>query len=176
MAYWPRLGFSSIFLYIHNWCNEQPFCCAQVNMNKTVFATVSVAAKCHRCCVLKDIIYSCMCSTVFLTCFKGRGKDGKGRLWGKLWGNTIKDWCMDVIFFLLFVCFLHLFLYLEYYPRILPGLVVVLCVDCLQVNKAVCFHRLVGLVVKASASRAEGPGFERRWRRDFFWGRVIPVT
>ena len=28
--------------------------------------------------------------------------------------------------------------------------------------------RLVGLVVKASASRAEGPGFESRWRRDFF--------
>ena len=29
-------------------------------------------------------------------------------------------------------------------------------------------HRLVGLVVKASASRAEDPGFESRWRRDFF--------
>ena len=29
-------------------------------------------------------------------------------------------------------------------------------------------HRLVGLVVKASASRAEGPGFESRWSRDFF--------
>ena len=28
-------------------------------------------------------------------------------------------------------------------------------------------HRLVGLVVKASASRAEDPGFESRWRRDF---------
>ena len=37
-------------------------------------------------------------------------------------------------------------------------------------------HRLVGLVVKASASRAEGPGFESRWRRDFFRGRVIPGT
>ena len=33
--------------------------------------------------------------------------------------------------------------------------------------------RLVGLVVKASASRAEDPGFESR---DFFQGRVIPVT
>ena len=44
---------------------------------------------------------------------------------------------------------------------------------------AICpanFHRLVGLVVKASASRAEGPGFESRLRRDFFRGRVIPVT
>ena len=30
------------------------------------------------------------------------------------------------------------------------------------------FHRLVGLVVKASAPRAEGPGFESRLRRDFF--------
>ena len=30
------------------------------------------------------------------------------------------------------------------------------------------FDRLVGLVVKASASRAEGPGFESRLRRDFF--------
>ena len=28
--------------------------------------------------------------------------------------------------------------------------------------------RLVGLVVKASASSAEGPGFESRLRRDFF--------
>ena len=28
-------------------------------------------------------------------------------------------------------------------------------------------HRLVGLVVKASASGAEGPGFESRLRRDF---------
>ena len=30
------------------------------------------------------------------------------------------------------------------------------------------FDHLVGLVVKASASRAEGPGFESRLRRDFF--------
>ena len=29
-------------------------------------------------------------------------------------------------------------------------------------------NRLVGLVVKASASRAEDPGFEFRLRRDFF--------
>ena len=29
-------------------------------------------------------------------------------------------------------------------------------------------YRLVGLVVKASAWRAEGPGFESHWRRDFF--------
>ena len=36
--------------------------------------------------------------------------------------------------------------------------------------------RLVGLVVKASASKAEDPGFESRLRRDFFRGRVIPVT
>ena len=28
-------------------------------------------------------------------------------------------------------------------------------------------YRLGGLVVKASASRAEDPGFESRWRRDF---------
>ena len=28
-------------------------------------------------------------------------------------------------------------------------------------------HRLAGLVVKASASGAEDPGFESRWRRDF---------
>ena len=37
-------------------------------------------------------------------------------------------------------------------------------------------HRLIGLVVKASASRAEDPGLESRLRRDFFRGRVIPVT
>ena len=29
-------------------------------------------------------------------------------------------------------------------------------------------HRLIGLVVKASASRADDPGFESRLRRDFF--------
>ena len=37
-------------------------------------------------------------------------------------------------------------------------------------------NRLGGLVVKASASGAEDPGFESRLRRDFFRGRVIPVT
>ena len=35
-------------------------------------------------------------------------------------------------------------------------------------------YRLVGLVVKASTSRAEDPGFESRF--EFFRGRVIPVT
>ena len=30
------------------------------------------------------------------------------------------------------------------------------------------FDRLVGLVVKASSSRAEDPGYESRLRRDFF--------
>ena len=30
--------------------------------------------------------------------------------------------------------------------------------------------RLVGLVVKASALRAEGPGFESRWWRGDFFG------
>ena len=34
----------------------------------------------------------------------------------------------------------------------------------------VVVNRLFGLVVKASASRAEGPGFESRLRRDFFSG------
>ena len=46
----------------------------------------------------------------------------------------------------------------------------------LSLPQLVNVHRLVGLVVKASASRAEGPGFESRLRRDFFRGRVIPVT
>ena len=32
----------------------------------------------------------------------------------------------------------------------------------------VCLWYRLGLVVKASASRAEGPGFESRLRRDFF--------
>ena len=36
--------------------------------------------------------------------------------------------------------------------------------------------RLAGLVVKASASGAEDPGFDSRWRRDFSRGRVLPVT
>ena len=40
------------------------------------------------------------------------------------------------------------------------------------------YNLLVGLVVKASASRAEDPGLESRLRRDFFFFRcrVIPVT
>ena len=38
------------------------------------------------------------------------------------------------------------------------------------------WHRLVGLVVKASTSRAEDPRFESHLRRDFFGGRVTPVT
>ena len=36
-------------------------------------------------------------------------------------------------------------------------------------------HRLVGPAAKASASRAEDPGFKSRLGRDFA-GRVIPVT
>ena len=44
-----------------------------------------------------------------------------------------------------------------------------------QRTQPAVFYRLVGLVVKASASRAEGPGFESRLRRDFL-GRVTPVT
>ena len=47
-------------------------------------------------------------------------------------------------------------------------------------NRLLLVHQmedhLVGLVVKASASRAEDPGFESRLRRDFVRGRVIPVT
>ena len=41
------------------------------------------------------------------------------------------------------------------------------CPDC-RVSQDPKPNRLVGLVVKASASRAEDPGFESRWRRDFF--------
>ena len=38
-----------------------------------------------------------------------------------------------------------------------------------ETRVAICVSdRLVGLVVKASASRAEDPGFESRLRRDFF--------
>ena len=37
-------------------------------------------------------------------------------------------------------------------------------------------HRLVGLVVKASATRAEDLGFDSRLRRGDVIGRVIPVT
>ena len=37
-------------------------------------------------------------------------------------------------------------------------------------------HRLVGLIFKASASRAEDLGFESLLRLDFFRGRAIPVT
>ena len=40
--------------------------------------------------------------------------------------------------------------------------------ETVNVAVATCvYDRLVGLVVKASASRAEGPGFESCLRRDF---------
>ena len=42
---------------------------------------------------------------------------------------------------------------------------------CVCVCVCVCVvinNRLVGLVVRASASRAEGPGFESCLRQDFF--------
>ena len=35
---------------------------------------------------------------------------------------------------------------------------------------------LVGLVLKASASRAEDPGFEFRLHEGFFRGQIIPVS
>ena len=47
--------------------------------------------------------------------------------------------------------FLLLSMLVYYYPKLLSFV-----------------DRLVGLVVKASASRAEGPGFESRLSRDFF--------
>ena len=37
-------------------------------------------------------------------------------------------------------------------------------------------HRLVGLMVKASAVKVEDPGFDSRLRRGDIPGRVIPVT
>ena len=42
------------------------------------------------------------------------------------------------------------------------------CACCCSVSVSTVSDRLVGLVVKASASRAEGPGFESRLCRDFF--------
>ena len=41
----------------------------------------------------------------------------------------------------------------------------VCCCDRWSIQRT---HRLAGLVVKASASRAGDPGFESRLRRDFF--------
>ena len=43
-----------------------------------------------------------------------------------------------------------------------------LLIDNIEAKWLIWKNRLVGLVVKASASRAEGPGFESRLRRDFF--------
>ena len=37
-----------------------------------------------------------------------------------------------------------------------------------MVSMSAFVDRLVGLVIKASASRTEDPGFESRMRRDFF--------
>ena len=46
----------------------------------------------------------------------------------------------------------------------------------MEIEVHVGSHRLAGLVVKASASVAEDPGFESCLRLVFFSGRVIPVT
>ena len=47
--------------------------------------------------------------------------------------------------------------------------------NLLVVLGVLCFNHLVGLVVKASASRAEGPGSNPA-STGIFPGRVIPVT
>ena len=51
------------------------------------------------------------------------------------------------------------------------GITPLLCTPaCSCILVLACIHpgdRLVGLVVKASASRAEDPGFESCWQRDF---------
>ena len=55
----------------------------------------------------------------------------------------------------------------KYFFRVLCFSTFVLC----SLSSFCSLHptdRLVGLVVKASASRAEDPGFESRLRRDFF--------
>ena len=45
-----------------------------------------------------------------------------------------------------------------------------MCVEYMWWVVELCVEYMcVGLVVKASASRAEDPGFESRLRRDFFW-------
>ena len=46
------------------------------------------------------------------------------------------------------------------------------CSLCVLTSVSLCVRvpeRLVGLVVKASASRTEDPGFESRLRQDFSW-------
>ena len=42
-------------------------------------------------------------------------------------------------------------------------------ITCVPVSAALLSGDLVGLVVKASASRAENPGFDSRFRRDLSW-------
>ena len=55
------------------------------------------------------------------------------------------------------------------FPKTNPSPKPTVCVLFLGVNISFLHvNRLVGLVVKASASRAEDPGFESRLRRDFF--------
>ena len=75
--------------------------------------------------------------------------------------------CPDIDFFSLFFFFRFFFFFFNISPVFLQPI----CIPHLPAA-----DRLVGLVVRASASRAEGPGFESRLRRDFFGGRVIPVT
>ena len=77
------------------------------------------------------------------------------------WGG-----CLAGVFFGFgFVCLVLVF---GCHRRFNVGCLAVLLVDCTQLIIAETVDRLVGLVVKASASRAEHPGFESRLHRDFF--------
>ena len=49
-----------------------------------------------------------------------------------------------------------------------PVLSILVEKDCVWISLSLSLHRLIGLVVRTSASRAEDPGFESRLCEDFF--------
>ena len=67
---------------------------------------------------------------------------------------------------------MHVILVLRWRQNFETLTIVVMCVEYMWWVVEKCVEYMcVGLVVKASASRAEDPGFEFRLRRDFFLGQ-----
>ena len=79
------------------------------------------------------------------------------------------SWCVFIAIYPQLVVFHSWCVFIAIYPRpYLSSTPWAFVVVCILVGVSSAIYRLVGLVVKASASRAEGPGFESRLLRDFF--------
>ena len=79
-------------------------------------------------------------------------------------GDEARDVCLGEVSVLVDVVVVFVVVVVVFISRSSYDSYVMLCYSLITFKML----RLVGLVVKAPASRAEGPGFESRLRRDFF--------